>query len=275
MGNNTVYYCCVWNGGRVLYAYNSNGDLEIEKLAALCLEKAPSHHKWYFQTMFNKTFGFLMEDGYVYFAIIDEKLGNPGNLEFLERLRDEFKKAAAKKGSKRILSNPNSLALQEQLLPVIRGLIGSLEHVTENSVPSPYNDGLSPSPTGNDNAGQLDVGASTKAPLLGKSSKQEKRKMRDHVISVRENGVVEEHRKSADKQGTKVDSSSLDLTNQGGSVAGLSLSKEVSSMSRSSTQTIRNKWCRQVRIVLAIDVAVCLILFIVWLVVCRGTECIR
>ncbi|KAF5808849.1 hypothetical protein HanRHA438_Chr04g0160031 [Helianthus annuus] len=99
--------------------------------------------------------------------------------------------------------------------------------------------------------------------------------MRDHVFSVRENGVVEEHRKSADKQGTKVDSSSLDLANQGGCVVGLSLSKEVSSMTRSSPQTITNKWCRQVRILLVVDVAVCLILFIVWLVVCCGTECIR
>ncbi|KAI3785402.1 hypothetical protein L1987_44520 [Smallanthus sonchifolius] len=268
---NTVYYCCVWNGGRVLYAYNSGGDDEIEILAALCLEKAPSHHKWYFQTMCNKTFGFLMEDGYVYFAIIDQNLGSSRKLEFLERIRDAFKKAA-KKGSKRILSNPNSTFLQEQLLPVIRGLIASLEHVTENTIPSPYNDGLSPSPTGNDNNGQLDIGASTKAPLLGKSSKQEKKKMRDLVISVRENGVMEEHRKSADKQGTKVDSSSLGLTDQDGSVAG---TKEVSSMSRSSAQTIRNKWCRQVRIVLAVDVAVCFILFIVWLVVCRGTACIR
>ncbi|KAK9066795.1 hypothetical protein SSX86_014118 [Deinandra increscens subsp. villosa] len=264
---NTVEYCCVWNGGRVLYAYNGGEDVEIENLAALCLEKAPSHHKWYFRSMFNKTFGFLMEDGYVYFAIIDQSVGNSRNLEFLERVRDEFKKAA-KKGSKRIMSHPNSPFLQEQLLPVIRGLIASLEQVTENATPSPYN-GLSPSPIGNDN------GASTKAPLLGKSSKQEKRKMRDHVISVRENGVMEEHRKSADKQGTRVGSSSLDLANQGASVTGVSLTKEVSSMSRSSTQTVRNKWCRQVRIVLAIDVAVCLILFIVWLVVCRGTSCIR
>ncbi|XP_024961862.1 phytolongin Phyl1.1-like [Cynara cardunculus var. scolymus] len=265
---NTVYYCCVWNGGKVLYAYNGGGDCEIENLAALCLEKAPSHHKWYFQTMFKKTFGFLMEDGYIYFAIIDENLGNPGNLQFLEHVRDEFKKVA-KKGSNRSMSNLNSLVLQEQLVPVIRRLITSLEQVTgttcNETISSPYND----------NNGQLDMGASTKAPLLGKSSKQEKRKMRDHVISVRENGVVEEHRKSADKGGTKVDSLSLDSSNQGGSVAGISLTKEVSSMNRSSTQTVRNKWCRQVRIVLAIDVAVCLILFIVWIVVCHGTECIR
>ncbi|KAL8250740.1 hypothetical protein R6Q59_034433 [Mikania micrantha] len=272
----TVYYCCVWNGGRVLFSYNGGEDGEIENLAALCLEKAPSHHKWYFQTMFNKTFGFLMEDGYVYFAIIHENVGNHRNLEFLEHVRDAFKKAAAKKGSKRIMSNPNSPPyLQEQLLPVILSLIASLEHVTENSIPSPYNDGLSPSPTGYDSNGLLDVGVSTKAPLLGKSSKQEKRKMRDHVISVRENGVMEEHRKSADKQGTKVDSSSQGPTDQVGSLTGVSLTKEASSMTRSSSQTVRNKWCRQVRIVLAIDVAVCLVLFIVWLVVCHGTECIR
>lgn len=270
---NTVYYCCVWNGGKVLYSYNSGGDDEIENLAALCLEKAPSHHKWYFQTMFKKTFGFLMEDGYVYFAIVDSTLGNPGNLDFLQHLRDEFKKVA-KKGSNRSFTNPNSLILQEQLVPIICRLAASLEHVTETtSTPSPYNDGLSPSPTSNDNNGALDNGISTKAPLLGKPSKQDKRKMRDHVITVRENGVVEDHRKSADKGGTKAD---LDSGNQGGSATGISLTKEVSSMSRSSaTQTIRSKWCRQVRIVLAIDVAVCLILFVVWIVVCRGTECIR
>lgn len=261
---NTVYYCCVWNGGKVLYSYNSGGDDEIETLAALCLEKVPCHHKWYFQTMFKKSFGFLMEDGYVYFAIVDSTLGNPGNLEFLEHLRDEFKKVA-KKGSNRSFTNLNSLVLQEQLVPIIRRLVASLEHVTETtSTPSPYNS--------NDNNGNLDNGISTKAPLLGKSSKQEKRKMRDHVITVRENGVAEDHRKSADKGGTKAD---LDSNNHGGSITGISLTKEVSSMSRSSTQTIQNKWCRQVRIVLAIDVAVCLILFVVWIVVCRGTECIR
>ncbi|KAL7607278.1 phytolongin Phyl1.1 [Lactuca sativa] len=270
---NTVYYCCVWNGGKVLYSYNCEGDHEIENLAALCLEKAPSHHKWYFQTMFKKTFGFLMEDGYVYFAIIDSTLGNPGNLDFLEHLRDEFKKVA-KKGSNLSFTNlNNSVVLQEQLVPIIRRLIASLEHVTETT--SPYNEGLSPSPISNDNNGNHDNGISTKAPLLGKSSKQEKRKMRDHVITVRENGVGEDHRKSADKGGTKPDLASLDSSNEVGSMTGVSLTKEVSSMGRSNTQNIRNKWCRQVRIVLAIDVAVCLILFVVWIVVCRGTECIR
>ncbi|XP_071711720.1 phytolongin Phyl1.1-like [Rutidosis leptorrhynchoides] len=268
----TVYYCCVWNMGKVLYAYNNvEEDDEIEKLAALCLEKAPSNHKWYFQTMFNKTFGFLMEDdGYVYFAILDENLDNPKKLQFLQHVREEFKKVV-KKGSKRSKSNPNPLVIQQQMLPVVKRLIASLEPALS------YNNdglGLSPSPISNDNNGQNDMGASTRAPLLGKTSK-DKRKNKDHVISVRENGVDEEHRKHSDKSGSKVDSSSLDPDNQSGSLTGISLTKEVSSMTSSSNQTVRNKWCRQVRIVLAIDVAVCLVLFIVWIVVCRGTECIR
>ncbi|XP_071731388.1 phytolongin Phyl1.1-like [Rutidosis leptorrhynchoides] len=262
---NTVYYCCVCNGGKVLYAYNNvEGDDEIEKLAALCLEKAPCHHKWYFQTMFNKTFGFLMEDdGFLYFAIVDENLGYPKNLEFLQHVRDEFKKVT-KKGSKRSKSNPNPLVLQQQMLPVIKRLIASLEPSSSND-----NVGSSPSPISNDSICQIDNGASTKAPLLGKSSK-DKRKNKDHVIS-----IGEEHRKSADKGGSKVDSSSLDPDNQGAYVMGISLTKEVSSMTSLSTQTVRTKWCHQVRIVLAIDVAICLVLFIVWIVVCRGTECIR
>lgn len=268
---NTVYYCCIWNNGKVIYAYNNGVDQEIDNLAALCLQKSPPHHKWYFQTMSNKTFGFLMEDKFVYFAIVDENVGNRKNLEFLGHVRDEFNKVS-KKGSKIM----NSVVLQDKLMPVVRRLIASLEVVVvEGAMLANYNDGLSPSPTCNDNNGQNDSGGSTKAPLLGKASKHEKRKMRDHMISVRENGVVEEHRKSGDKGGSKVDSSSLDVNNQGGSVTGISLTKEVSSMNRSSNQTIRNKWCRQVRIVLAIDVAVCLILFIVWLVVCRGTQCLR
>ena len=79
---NSVYYCCVSKGDRVLYEY-SGGDGDTEKLAGLCLEKAPLYHKWYFQTMGKKTFGFLMEEGYVYLAIADVGLGKPELLQFL------------------------------------------------------------------------------------------------------------------------------------------------------------------------------------------------
>uniref|UniRef100_A0A5B6ZG21 Putative SNARE-like superfamily protein isoform 2 n=1 Tax=Davidia involucrata TaxID=16924 RepID=A0A5B6ZG21_DAVIN len=273
---NTVYYCCVSKGNRILYAYCS-GDHEIENLAALCLEKIPPFHTWYFQTMGKKTYGFLMEGGYVYFAIVDEGLGNQGVLQFLERVRDEFKKVA-KRGSSRSMSNLNSLCLQEQLVPVIRRLIASLEHVCQNGnewpteTPSPHHAGLSLSACTDAN-GQIEIAASTKAPLLGKSSKQEK-KLKDHVIAMRDI-ELEKHRKSTDR-GVRVDSGTLDSNNQGVVVPSISLQKDMGLMrTRSGTQNIRKKWCRQVRIVLAIDAAVCVVLFVIWLAICRGTECIR
>ncbi|XP_059636579.1 phytolongin Phyl1.1-like [Cornus florida] len=274
---NTVHYCCVSKGTRILYAY-SGGDHEIENLAARCLERTPPYHTWYFHTMCEKTFGFLMEDGYVYFVIMDEGLGNSGVLQFLENVRSEFKKVA-RKGSSRSISNLNSLCIEEQLVPVIRHLITTLERVSNPSnewqgkSPSPHHMDLSPSSSNNANE-QIEVSTSTKIPLLGKSSKQEKRKMKDHVIAIRDI-ELEEHRKSTDR-GVKGNSGTLDSDNQGAVVSSGSLQKDMGSMRiRSGTQSIRKKWCRLVRIVLAVDAAVCLVLFVIWLGICGGTDCIH
>lgn len=273
---NIVYYCCVSKGNRILYTY-SGGDHEIENLAALCLERAPPFHKWYFQTICKRTFGFLMEDGYVYFTIVVEGLGNSGVLQFLEHVRDEFKKVA-RKGSRGSFSSMNSIGMQEQLVPVIRRLITSLENVSQSrsnwtaETPSSLDAGLSPSPS-NAN-GQIEAASSTKAPLLGKSSKQDKKKAKDHVIGMRDI-ELDEHRRSTDR-GVKADLDTLDSNNQGGVSSSVSLQKDLGSMRiRAGSQSIRKKWCRQVRIVLAIDAAICVILFVIWLCICHGIACLR
>ncbi|XWS63104.1 hypothetical protein CRYUN_Cryun06bG0067800 [Craigia yunnanensis] len=132
--------------------------------------------------------------------------------------------------------------------------------------------GLSPSPS-NANA-QLETPSSTKAPLLGKSSKHEKKKLKDHVIAVRDI-ELEEHRKSTDRR-VKIDSTALDSNNQNGGSSSISLWRDLGSMRiRSGSQNIRKKCWRQVRIILAIDAAVCLLLFVIWLLICKGTECTR
>ncbi|PRQ22375.1 putative Longin-like domain-containing protein [Rosa chinensis] len=272
----TVYYCCVSKSNRILYAY-SGGDHEIENLATLCLEKAPPFHKWYIETSGKRTYGFLIEDGYVYLTIVDESLGTPGVLQFLDHLRDEFKNIA-KKGSRGSLSSMNSVGIQEQLVPVINRLITSLESVsqvgsnwTAETHPS-LHAGLSPSPgTAN---GQIEVASSTKAPLLGKSNKQEKKKAKEHVIAMRDI-ELEEHRRSADRA-VNLDPLTLDSNNHGVAGSSVALQKDSGSMRiRSGSQSIRKKWCRQVRIILAIDAAVCVALLVIWLLVCHGIECIR
>lgn len=270
---NKVHYCCVSKGKHVLYAY-SGGSEEVEKVAALCLEAAPSFHRWYFETIGKRTYEFLIEDGYVYFTIVDEGLGNLVVLRFLEHVRDEFRKVA-RKGSRGFSSSMNSINIQEKLVPVIRNLITSLENVSRsgsNWRDEASYDGLSPSP--NNLNGQIEGAVSTKAPLLGKSSKPEKKKVKDHVIVMRD-VELEEHRKSTDR-GVRADSGNLDGISQGGAGASSSLQKDIgSTRMRQTPHNVRKKWWRQVRIVLAIDAAVCIILFVIWLVVCRGISCIR
>lgn len=275
---NTVYYCCVSKCNRILYAYNG-GENDIENLAVQCLENAPPFHRWYFETMGKRTFGFLMEDGYVYFTIVDESLGHAGVLQLLEHLRDEFKKVA-RKGSRGSLSSINSICVQEQLVPVIRRLITTLENVSQGGggwkaeTPPLLQAGLSPSPGGAN--GQIENASSTKAPLLGKSSKQEKKKAKDHVIGMRDIELEEQRKSTVREVNVDSGSASLDSTNQLGAGSSISLQKDSGPMRiRSGSQSIRKKWWRQVRIVLAIDAAVCLILFLIWLFICGGIECIR
>ncbi|GAB4845092.1 hypothetical protein Ancab_038498 [Ancistrocladus abbreviatus] len=267
---NTILYCCVAKGSRILYSH-SGGDHEIEKLAALCVERAPPYHKWYFHTVSKRTYAFLMEDGCVYFAIVDVGLGNSGVVRFLEHVRDDFKKVT-KKGLRRSRSNLNSICLEEQLFPVIRQLISSLEQVSQtggdwmsgNCVEDHQGNSLS---RRNSSEGREGV-SSTKALLLGKCGKHDK-KMKDHVVAIRD-VEFEEHGRSTDR-GFTTDSGS---NNQNGEISSISLQRDVS-IRRSSSQSFRKKWYHQVCIVLAIDAAICIVLFGIWLAICQGFQCSR
>ncbi|XP_058097557.1 phytolongin Phyl1.1-like [Magnolia sinica] len=268
---NIVYYCCVAKGNRVLYAY-SGGDQEIEALVAVCLERTPPFHIWYFETVGQRTYGFLMEDGYVYFTIADEVLGNSGVLRFLEHVRDGFKKVV-KNGSRSNLAGSNPICLEEQLVPIIRRLISSLENVSRSEpadwmAERPAHQ-LSPSQF-NNQMGNSEAAASTKAPLLGKPSKHEKKKMKDRLAETRD-VISEDHRKSTDR-GIKIDVAPE--SNQG-SVSSISLQKSSSSTRIRGQQQARRMWWRHVRMVLAIDAVVCLVLFGIWLGICHGFHCIH
>ncbi|KAJ4951202.1 hypothetical protein NE237_028034 [Protea cynaroides] len=269
-----VFYCCVAKGNRIFYAY-SCGDPEIEKLAVLCLERTPPFHTWYFQSVGKRTYGFLMEDEYVYFTIVEESLGNLGVRQFLGHVRDEFKKVA-KSGSRGSISGLNSVCLQEQLVPVICRLINSLEQVSQSQPNGDWMLGMPPSqhprPSPSPESSQTKVSTSSKAPLLRKSSKQEKKKRKDCVIEVRDNGS-EEHRKSMGR-GIKVDVSTTESDNQGVVVSSISVQKGSSSMRMTDSRHARDLWWRQVWIVIAIDLVVCVILFVIWLGICGGFECI-
>ncbi|KAI4320124.1 hypothetical protein MLD38_033635 [Melastoma candidum] len=275
----TVHYCSVSRANRVLYAY-STGNHEIDNLAALCLENVPPFHKWYTETFACKTFGFLVEDGYTYFTIVDDGLRSPGLLTFLGHVRDEFRKVT-RKGSRGSFSSSssNSAFLQEQLLPIVRRLIASLERVVSQGgndwsveITSADDAGLSPSPSNAD--GQNELVSSTIAPLLGKSSFHEKKKAKDHILMMRDI-ELEEHRNSSDRGG-RSDPAPSGAASLGRSGSAVLIQKDYGSMrNRSAPQNVRKKWWRLVRIVLAIDASVCVVLFLIWLLVCFRTRCMR
>ncbi|KAJ0233186.1 Phytolongin [Hirschfeldia incana] len=253
---NTVHYCCVSRDNQILYAYNG-GDQSNESLAGLCLEKTPPFHAWYFESVGKRRFGFLIGDGFVYFAIVDEALGKLSVLKFLEHLRDEFKKAARKNCRGSFTAVIGSVNVDDHLVPVVSKLIASLERVAAAET---ANNDLK---TSNSNLAEQSE-SSTKAPLLGKSNKQEKKRGgKDHVVSVR--GVeLDQHRSSNERA-------------EASSVAETSLQKECVPRrgGRSGSQSFEWKWRRLVQIVLAIDAAICLTLFCIWLAICEGIKCTR
>ncbi|KAF8105375.1 hypothetical protein N665_0158s0057 [Sinapis alba] len=244
---NTVHYCCVSRGNQIMYGYNNGGDHRNESLAALCLEKTPPFHKWYFETVSKRTFGFLIEDGLVYFAIADEVFKKSSVLEFLENLRDELKKADRKNPRGSFSGSISFSNVQDQLVRRLIARVAETNHLTCLPLSSPSIDGAEPS----------DAANSTKAPLLGRS-KQEKK----NVNTLR--GVeLEEQRKSTDRENVTECSSNA-------------AAAYVPRRDRSSGwQSIEKKWRRQVKIVLVIDAAICLTLLGVWLAICQGIECTR
>ncbi|KAG6474315.1 phytolongin Phyl1.1-like [Zingiber officinale] len=240
--DNTVY-CCVAKGSKILYSY-SGKDAQLESLAIFCLENAPAFHRWYFHSVGPRTLGFLMADGHTYFAIIDPSVGNPVILRFLEHIRDGFVKVVAKNG------------LQDELMmPIIQRLIESLE----NMPPSAFS--LDDSSEGIAASG--DASTSTKAPLLGKNwnKHHERKKMKDQKVVRTDDGAA------AGDHGA------------GGGVLKIEVAPNMSeprssSSSRLSVQQGRRLWCRRVKIIVAVDVVICLLLFLAWLAVCKGFSCV-
>ncbi|CAL9158343.1 unnamed protein product [Musa hybrid cultivar] len=238
--DNTVY-CCIAKGNKILYSYNSKGH-ELETLAILCLENAPAFHKWYFHSIGTRTFGFLTADGHTYFAIIDPSVGNLAILQFLEHIQDGFRKVA-KNG------------FHDDLVPIVQRLIASLENMPRYAFSLDDN---------SEGTASSDGSTSTKAPLLGKNSgsHHDKKKMKDKVLQ--SDDVIED---DADR------TVKIDMPPQ--TVGAMSLPRSLSSTRLRVQQAGRRLWCRHVKIVIATDIIICLILFGVWLAVCRGFHCLR
>ena len=229
-----LLYCCISKHGRILYSYNG-GDRGLETLASLCIEKTPPFHSHYFHTAAGRTFGFLIDDTVTCFAIVDH---DPPNSKPPNKRKILQLLQQIKNGYKKSSSSNNNFG--DDLVPVIKRLICSLESMNHSNPPT------------SGGYGAADVPSSTKAPLLGRSGSGERKISSSVKIDVAAEG-------SAGRSDGGGDSS---------------MQQKSLSFSIRNRQVGRKLWWRHVKIVVAADLFVCLVLFGIWLAVCRGFDCV-
>ncbi|XP_008783168.2 phytolongin Phyl2.2 [Phoenix dactylifera] len=235
--NPIILYACVAKGPTVLAEISSAaaGDL-----AAQCLAAAPRFHRLYSHTAGGRIYAFLMEDPLIFFAIAGESLGKPQVLLFLRRLRDAFfaSSAIAIGGAH---DRPSPLCLQRELLPELRRLVLPLSFQADKP-PPPQPPPADPPP-----------------PAAGGSeSEQETRK---------------ETRKKKKKSNATTEEDSISRIGSFDSEAESRI--EISAADADPrTKTVQGFWGQHVRTVVLIDLALCSLLFGIWLSVCRGFHCI-
>lgn len=255
MGSNLdpdmVYYACIAKETTILAEFNSK-DADLGSVALSCLEKAPEFHSDFSHSVHNKTYMFIFEKPYTYFAIFDENLDKPSCFSFLNSVADSFNLILDQNPLKR-LSTINSHCFQGDFNPVFHQLL------------APHSD-LDVLPP---NAGKIGGdGGSVRnglTPLLGGSTK--KRFFRNFIGKNRniDAGTPE---------------SKLEVSSEHHDRLAATLSREFSLVGSHNKNGLfavdkaKRVWKKHLWMVLSLDLVVCVILFLIWLWICEGFECL-
>lgn len=253
---NFIFYTCVATGTTILAEFNSR-DADLAALALKCLEKTPNHHISFTHTVHNRSYTFLIDSPFVYFAIYDKKLEYPEALSHLKSVRDAF-----------VIIHLNSDAYQSHNLRphCFQGEFYSVFHQLLSSnvnfktlflprevleVPKSENFGLE---RGGKGFGSMQLSGGTVSPRSLLKKKGKRFGNGDGNQAIFEN---------------KVDFSDRDL-----SMSILRNRGLYENSSAGGSYKAKKIWKRQVWVVLTMDLVLCLVLFGVWLRVCRGFKCI-
>ena len=244
---NFIYYACIAKGTTILAQYSSKGP-EIEELAAECIAKAPFHHSMFSHTVKRRTYTFLIDDPFAYFAILDEELVKSERTWFLNRLKCSLDEIIE---SRSILKTDSdcftALCFQAQFDSIFRETM-ILDLDLADSPPVEEN-----KQSQNRSLDSEKGKRSAMVPLLGNGLKKKKR------MVVEANGIDGKDFAIQNK---------VDLCDD---VNGL-LSKNNMVNDRQKANKI---WKKHVWVVLLLDVFVCAVLFVIWLCVCRGFQCMQ
>ncbi|CAA0813024.1 SNARE-like superfamily protein [Striga hermonthica] len=242
-----IHYACIARGATVLAEFNSR-DAALGAVAARCLLHAPPHHAAFSHTVRSRTYSFLIDAPFVYFAISDDRLETSEGQAFLRNVRDTFRRVSAA-GGRRKLERLSSHCFQGEFNPVFRQLLGPALYHT---------DGIgSPSPSvGGSGSGRVGRGLVADQKAV--------RKMKNRLLG-KFNGEKENDENGGNGIGLSREFSLV--VNKNGELYPVQMVQQ--------HQKARKIWKKHVWVVLSLDVIICLILFGVWLWVCSGLQCME
>lgn len=245
-----VYYACIAKETTILAEFNSK-DADLSSKALNYLEKAPEFHLEFSHSVHNMTYVFIFENPYTYFAIFDENLEKPSCISFLESVADSFNLFLDKNPRKRSTSI-SCHCFQGDFNPVFHQLLAP--HSDLDIVPP--------------NAGKIGGGSvgNGSTPLLGGSTKK---RLFGHFIGGNKN-----------KNAGALKESRVDVSSEHHERLAATLSREFSLAGSQNKNGLfaadkaKRVWKKQVWMVLSLDLVVCVILFLIWLWICQGFECL-
>jgi len=211
----------------------------------------------------NQTYTFLLDDPFVYFGIFDPKMPKSDQIAFLGRLKEALNRL--------IKLNPNAKftyhCFQGELHPIFPRMMKKSSDLNPlHLVPNGFH-GINPpaivsgSVSPSSRARKIFSVPVLSPPKVGKNYKKRPSGESGEGFVNGKFDVLDVGEGVGEVKSRKV-----------GTQNGLYLSEAGGGAGRQKAKKI---WRRHVWIVLVLDLAVCLILFGIWLFVCRGFECIE
>ncbi|KAK4273881.1 hypothetical protein QN277_017192 [Acacia crassicarpa] len=243
---NFIHYACIAKGTTIL-AQRGSKEPNIEELAAQCLEQAPPNHSMFYHTVKKRTYAFLIDEAFVYFAIFDENLVKTEALWFLDRM----------KGALDAILKSRSIKDSCDFLPLC--FQDEFDSIFTESMPS---DLLSEKPLLGENKDDRNpsVGSVNEKKLVMVALLEQPRK----VLS---------KKKRVSTEGDGIDAmmeNTVDVVDDiNGHTRDFALSVP------NDRHKAKRIWKKYVWAVLLFDIFVCAMLFVIWLWVCRGFKCMR
>ncbi|KAK3229668.1 hypothetical protein Dsin_001549 [Dipteronia sinensis] len=253
---NLIYYACIAGGSVILGEYLSKEHELAENLVQHCIDKTPPNHSMFSHTVCNRTYTFLIDDPFTYFAIFDDNLEKSESLWFLNRLKSAFEEMV-ESGS---ISDVECVFAPGCFQAKFDSVLGEMMSLGLELLNSSRSSGALLKDGRTWSFDSANGGRMAMAPLLGQQPGE---------------GLKKKKKRSAggEKEALNGDVREINVENKL-DVCCDDVVMQKNVLYAGERQKAKQIWKKHVWIVLVLDLVVCAVLFGIWLWVCRGFQCI-